>query len=119
MRAREFINEAEDKVEADIARALPLTYTYPDLTNQDPYKQYRFGLAIAAANSETEYTPQSKWGEKMIVSAYSTGEEEIIEKASKLAGEKKVQVSSKKSEEAVDVDKLSPVASNKKNKYGV
>ena len=52
MRAYEFITESFDPNDKDnglqlAMRPLPYTYVIPELTNQDFYEIYRFGLAIA------------------------------------------------------------------------
>ena len=49
MRAREFITEQHGTLAQDVSRALPGTYTISDLPNNDFYKQYRFGVAMADA----------------------------------------------------------------------
>ena len=80
MRAREFITENAD-LPAAVAAALPATYAIPALQNQDPYKQYRFGVALAAtkgrqgdeqAGEDVRHamSPRSAWGENKIVVSY-------------------------------------------------
>jgi hypothetical protein len=130
MRAKEFIVEARiGSLQDDVARALPATYVIPALKNQDPYKQLRFGVAIAAAKSskhrqdeQTSFEPQSAWGENEIVISYDPSAEEFIDDALKMVGlspsDKKL-ISTLKSEEATDVVTKSPVPTKKKNKYGV
>lgn len=124
MRAREFITEQNTGALADdVAMALPATSVLPGLLNQDPYKQYRFGLKLAAAGpDQPEYTKPSletDWGENMVVVAYSNADEKILDLAVSQAKEKKRMISSKKSEETKTVNSTSPVARKKKNKYGV
>lgn len=130
MRAKEFIIEARSgSLQDDVAKALPATYVIPKLPNQDPYKQLRFGIAIAAAKSakhrqdeQTSFAPQSAWGENEVIISYDPSIPEIIDDALELVGmsskDKKL-ISTAKSEEAKDVSKLSPVPTKKKNKYGV
>jgi hypothetical protein len=54
MRARESICEDIDgrtgSIVYDVGRALPGVFKIPKLQNQDPYLQYRFGVAIAGAS---------------------------------------------------------------------
>lgn len=122
MRAKEFITEHRSALSVDIARALPGTYTIPGLPNSDFYKQYRFGVALAGARGQLErqqdsippynFEKETPWGENMIVSSYMDGEiEKDIDYAMKETGVEggKVLISTKKSEEAPDVDKSSPV----------
>jgi hypothetical protein len=121
MRAKEFITEQRVALSVDVARALPGTYTIPGLPNNDFYKQYRFGVAIAGARGQMERTQDSippynfeketPWGENMIVSSYmdaNIGAD--IDYAMKEVGVSgKNLISTMKSEEAVDVVKSSPV----------
>lgn len=122
MRAKEFITEQRAALSVDIARALPGTYTIPGLPNSDFYKQYRFGVALAGARGQIEraqdsippynFEKETPWGENMIVSSYmETAIEKDIDLAMKETGVpgSKVLISTKKSEEAPDVDKTSPV----------
>ena len=122
MRAKEFITEQRAALSVDIARAMPGTYTIPGLPNSDFYKQYRFGVALAGARGQIErkqdsippynFEKETPWGENMIVSSYMETEiEQDIEYAMKETGVPgtKVLISTKKSEEASDVVKNSPV----------
>lgn len=126
MRAKEFINEGRTgSIQDEVADALPATYAIPALQNQDPYLQYRFGVALAAAkgssNTDTEpFEPRSAWGENAIVLAYDEESEKMIDQALKAthSGAKRM-ISTRKSEESPDVNKISSVASPKRNKYGI
>jgi hypothetical protein len=122
MRAKEFVTESRAALSVDIARAMPGTYTIPGLPNSDFYKQYRFGVALAGARGQLEreqdsipaynFEKETPWGENMIVSSYMDGEiEKDIDYAMRETGVPggKVSISTKKSEEATDVVKVSPV----------
>lgn len=121
MRAKEFITEQRVALSVDVARALPGTYTIPGLPNSDFYKQYRFGVAMAGARGQIDreqdsippynFEKETPWGENMIVSAYMDGYiEQDIDYAMKEVGVSgKRLISTKKSEEATDVIKTSPV----------
>ena len=121
MRAKEFITEQRVALSVDVARALPGTYTIPGLPNSDFYKQYRFGVAMAGARGQIDreqdsippynFEKETPWGENMIVSAYMDGYiEQDIDYAMKEVGVSgKRLISTKKSEEATDVVKTSPV----------
>lgn len=122
MRAKEFITEQRVALSVDVARALPGTYTIPGLPNSDFYKQYRFGVALAGARGQIDrkqdsippynFEKETPWGENLIVSAYMDGYiEDDIDYAMKEVGVEggKVLISTPKSEEAVDIDKSSPV----------
>lgn len=122
MRAKEFISEQNyiGKLEDGIRHTLPRTYVLPNLPNQDPYLQYRFGLSLAASGpGARKPTPETPWGENMAVLAYSSGEEAILKNALSGSHESSVQISTDRSEENPTTYKTSPVAAKKKNRYGV
>ena len=86
MRAYEFITEGRTgSLAPDVAEALPATFVIPELPNQDPYLQYRFGVAMASAKGAAArsadgippFQKDSAWGENQIVIGYmdpKTGE---------------------------------------------
>lgn len=51
MRAREFLNEQAD-LPPEQADPLRYTYVLPGLSAADPYRSYRFGVALARARSD-------------------------------------------------------------------
>lgn len=126
MRAKEFITESgEGSLQDTVAAALPSTFVIPSLPNQDPYLQYRFGVALAKAKGSAqhdvpEFAARSAWGENAIVVAYDKESEIMIDQALKdmTAGSKKM-ISTPRSEEIKSVNISSPVAKTKRNKYGV
>lgn len=121
MRAKEFITEQRVALSVDIARALPGTYTIPGLPNSDFYAQYRFGVALAGVRGQLErsqdsippydFEKETPWGENMIVSSYMdpniASDIDLAMKQVGVSGKKLI--STETSEEAVDVDKKSPV----------
>lgn len=117
MRAREFIQE---KLKGDENYTLPVTYVLPGLTNQDAYLQYRMGMKLAASGPQQKSDlEQSPWGENMVVTAYSSGEQEILDAALKSSHQSSKAITTAKSEEPKHINKASPIAPKKKNKYGV
>lgn len=105
----------------DIDGPLLNTYVIPELSNQDAYLQYRFGVALAAARGidqrreegSPEFDPESVWGENMIVTSLDPSVGEHIETAlamMKLSGGKQL-ISTKKSEEPEYVQSNSPLSS--------
>lgn len=121
MRAKEFLTEQEldhihDGLEI-VARSLPYTYIIPDLPNQDFYKQYRFGVAIAAVRGDQgkdhdipDFRAQSSWGEQQIVSSFDPNIGQVIDKALHKVGlTKKKQVSNSGSTEFDDTKVVSPL----------
>lgn len=131
MRIKDIITEGKiGSLQDDVAAAIPGAYAIPELQNQDPYKQYRFGMALAGARSAKQrneegadkFTPTSPWGENAIVISYTGTTSEIIDDALDTIGlspSDKKQITSQGSQEAKDVSKGSPVAKPKRNKYGV
>ena len=118
MRAHEFLAESIDKLLPDQADALPATYVIPELPNQDPYLQYRFGVAIAGAKGraqrEKDGVPHassaSAWGENEIVVSYGHDVGPYIDDALKTMGLRgKKMISSPTSIETTDVVKKSPM----------
>ena len=125
MRAKEFIIEdstmpdSDSRLSSSVARALPSTYSIPALPNNDFYKQYRFGVALAGARSEEQrklepgasMAPSSAWGENEIIIGYDL-DTDIIDYALNIVGLKssdKKLISTKDSEEATDIDINSPI----------
>ena len=118
MRAKEFIGEAKLKDQSNYT--LPATYVLPKLPNQDAYLQYRMGLVLASSGPDNKPAePDSPWGENMVVTAYSSGEEEILATALKAAGQPSEMITTLKSEEPTGINKVSPTPTKKKNRYGV
>ena len=119
MRAHEFITEGRTgSIQDDVAKALPATYAIPELKNQDPYLQYRFGVAIAGAKGSEQrskdnvpsYERESQWGENEIVVSYGHDAGEYIDDALKAMGMSgKKRLSTAASEETSDIDTKSPV----------
>ena len=122
MRAWEFITEDHvGTIQSDVARALPATYSIPALPNQDAYKQYRFGVAIAGAKGAAErakdgvpaFQNNSAWGENEIIVSFDPHVGDYIDDALRQMGmspsDKKL-ISTVKSEESADVVTRSPVA---------
>ena len=121
MRAKEFIREQK---ELPPEQAEPLRYTYviPGLSAADPYKNYRFGVAIARARSEygandgidvklPDWDPETTFGEHGVVVGMNAGIEPIIDAALKMTatpGGKKL-VGTPKSQEPAFVKDQSPV----------
>jgi hypothetical protein len=124
MRAREFIVEVATgrtgSLQQDIALALPGAWKIPALKNQDPYLQYRFGVAIAGAKGAKQraedgvpkFEPDNIFGENEFVVSYDPHTVDYIRDALQAMGlppSDAIQVANLKSEEMPDVDKTSPV----------
>jgi len=124
MRAREFITEVAmgrtGSLQRDIALALPGAWKIPALKNQDPYLQYRFGVAIAGAKGAKQrvqdgvppFEPDTVFGENEFVVSYDPHTGEYIRDALQamgMSGNDAVQVATMASEEMPDIVKRSPV----------
>lgn len=122
MRAREFVTE-DAVLQAAAAAALPATYAIPKLQNQDPYLQYRFGVALAAtkgrqgseqpgSDERHVMAPRSAWGENMIVVSYDPHIGDWIDAALAQVGlnssDKKL-LSTETSDELQDTQTTSPI----------
>lgn len=125
MRAKEFIvessapSENNGKLSSMTSRALPSAYTIPALQNNDFYKQYRFGVAIAGARSREQrktepkstMSPKTAWGENEIIIGYDL-DPDIIDDALNTVGLKssdKHLISTRTSDESLDVADKSPI----------
>ena len=122
MRAQEFITESRiGTITQDVGLALPGAFKIPALKNQDPYLQYRFGVAIAGAKGAEQRRKdgvppfdgkESVFGENEIVVSYDPHVVDYIHDALRAMGmppSDAVQIGTMASEEATDVDKVSPV----------
>jgi hypothetical protein len=96
-----------------VARAMPTTWELPALSNQDPYLQYRMGVAMASARSGEPMETESAFGENMSIVGYTEADDETVRLALKTMGKKYAKgarsIATRKSEEATDVYKTSPM----------
>ena len=128
MRAREFISEdnkgSTGSITQGVALALPGAFKIPKLKNNDPYEQYRFGVAIAGAKGRAQrkkdevpdYGNDTIFGENEIVVSYDPSVEEWIDDALQSMGMSSkdcVRIATKNSQEMPDIEKVSPVVAFK------
>jgi hypothetical protein len=120
MRAREFIIE-QAALAPEQAEPMKNTFVLPGLSASDPYKNYRFGVAMARARSDVtpdtinpfrpEWSAETPFGEHAVIVGFNNNVDPVIDAALKMTktpGGKKL-VSTAKSEEPAFVDKSSPV----------
>lgn len=120
MRAREFIKEQRELPD-EYADPMRQTYVIPGLSAADPYRNYRFGVAIARARSDyrpddvnpfrPEWTAETAFGEHGVVVGMNSGIKNVIDAALKMTktpGGKKI-VTTPDSTEPDFVDNQSPV----------
>jgi len=131
MRAREFIHENKNGSSGILPpeESGPMRYTYiiPGLSAADPYKNYRFGVALARARADQgnnanpqnkeidpykpEWSAESVFGEHGVVVGMNSAVEGVIDQAlamTKTPGGKKL-VSTAKSVEPAFVSNKSPI----------
>lgn len=114
MKIKEIINEGgTGSLTTGVARAMPTTWVLPELPNQDPYLQYRMGVELANARSGQNMDTTSAFGENMSIVGYTDADNETVQLALKNMGKKYAKgarsISTRKSEEAPDVNKQSPM----------
>ena len=119
---------SEAKVRSDVESSLPNAYVIDKLHNTDPYTQYRYGVALAAAKgkkqrdkegSANEYGKESAWNQSFAVIDTTGTQEDEINDALAMVGLKssdKRAITGKGSTETKDVVKASPVATRKELK---
>ena len=122
MRAREFLRE-EKNLPPEYADPMRYTYVIPGLSAADPYRNYRFGVALARARSDAgaddhstdpykpAWSPETAFGEHGVVVGMNSSIEQVIDQALAMTdtpGGKKL-VSTAPSTEPDFVDKVSPV----------
>ena len=114
MRAKEFIIERNFSKQK--SGPMSTTYQFPTMPSSDGYQAYRFGVAMADHTMTYAIGPTNR---NAVIVAYTPEEEEIIKSAAKQTGHKGVLVADKSSHELTSTGTHSPVASPKRNRYGV
>jgi hypothetical protein len=115
MRAKEFIvREARDfaggkEMSHDQLGALPGVHAWPELDNSSGYLAYRFGVAMAGLPDQ-KMDVAGPTGLKMVTIGYTPAEQEILNATQGLVGTPKVRITSDRSTENADVNKVSPVS---------
>ena len=122
MRAQEFITE-DKNLPPEQADPMRYTYIIPGLSAADPYRNYRFGVAMARARSDVggddhdidpfkpKWSAQTAFGEYGVVVGMNNSIEQVIDQALVMTdtpGGKKI-VSTPTSTEPSFVDVQSPV----------
>lgn len=111
------------KMPKDQIAAIKGAVSMPDISinksNGNPYKAYRFGLAMAGAPEFPTMAAGGVAGDPLL-STYTDAELEIMKYAAKQTGAGRIsKISSNRSEELPDVNTTSTTAKPKKNKYGI
>jgi hypothetical protein len=122
MKINEIITESGmHPISKDQKGAIKNATTFPDqnMSTGSAYKGWRFGIALAGA---PEYpTKADNWiGGDPLLAPYTKEEMDIINYASQQVGDGSKQTwSNSRSQEMDNVQKVSPTAKPKKNKYGI
>lgn len=122
MKIRELIREGSNQpLDTTAKKALKGAITTPDANNNagDSYKSYRFGLALAGAPDYPTKATNDIAGDPLLT-LYTDEEWKMVEYAAKQSNVGPIKkLTSKRSEEMADTNKVSPVAKIKRNKYGI
>jgi hypothetical protein len=121
MKIDEIITEGSaspGKMRANVRDSLPGANDWPGLNqNNDAYKQYRFGIACAAAPDDQVMTTSTH--QNLVTIGYTSADEEILDVAAKVLGVQPHRLNSRGSNEQPEINRQSVVSTPKKNKYGV
>ena len=121
MKINEIVTEAKEKgkIRKATQNSVSNLHSYPYLDNNvHPYVAYRFGLALAKSPRDVS-AKQGPIGSQFTTIGYSDADQEIIDHARKEFGLPVHKHSNNGSFELDSVNKYSPTATPKKNKYGV
>jgi hypothetical protein len=121
MKIDEIISESVERgqLRKGTRNALSNIQSYPYLDNNThPYIAYRFGVALARSPKDVDQK-EGPIGTEFTTIGYSEADQAIIDHARKEFGLKTRKHSTKGSYELDKVNKISPVAKSKRNKYGV
>ena len=122
MKLRELIQEGGNKpLDPAAKKALKNAITTPAANNNagDSYKSYRFGLALAGAPEYPTKATNDIGGDPLLT-LYTDEEWKMVQYAAKQSNVGPIKkLTSKRSEEMADTNKISPVAKIKRNKYGI
>jgi hypothetical protein len=122
MKIRDIILEGGmEKMKPEHEAAIRNAVTFPDqnMSTGSAYKNYRFGLALAGAPDYPTKADNYIAGDPLLA-PYTKEEMDMINAAAAQVGDGSKQVwSGKRSEEVPGVNRTSPTAKIKKNKYGV
>jgi hypothetical protein len=119
MRAREFIAESRAQLPPEVSGPLHDLYMVPGLRNNDSYRTYRFGVAIARARADLggvgkdlpAWNQESALGKYAIIAGFDETVDPVIDAALAMSDIEggKIAVSTRASEEPASVDTISPV----------
>jgi hypothetical protein len=110
-------------LDAELNDTLPGVWVQRQLRNTDPYMQYRYGLALAAARADAaghvNFEQESAWSENLVIVGFTPEDAEVVKMADKLMGVSGTRLADDASRESTDVSTQSVVAKSKPNRYGI
>ena len=116
---KEVTEAKREATRKSVKQSMPGMQSYDALDNNNrPYLAYRFGIALAGSPG-FDMDPEGPQGSDFTMVDYTAGEAEIRKGAEKQFGIKSSRNTGKGSKELDIVNKTSPVAKPKKNKYGI
>ena len=123
MRAKEFIPEGRDRKELrkGVAQSMSNLTIYDQLdNNNNPYLAYRFGIALAGSPDD-DMDKRGAIGSDFVMADYTDADTAIRKGAEKVMGVKSTKSTGKGSQELDGkiINKVSPTAKPKRNRYGV
>ena len=123
MRAKEFIPEGRERkaLRKGVAQSMSNLTVYDQLdNNNNPYLAYRFGIALAGSPDD-DMDKKGAIGSDFVMADYTDAETAIRKGAEKVMGVRSTKSTGKGSLELDDtiINKVSPTAAVKRNRYGV
>ncbi len=124
MRAKEFINEESGRkpLRKSVSQSMPNMTSSGFLDNNShPYLAYRFGVALASSPDTEHIYKKGPIGSDFVMADYTDAETEIrkgAERAMGVHGSRTTGKGSKELEGGI-INKVSPTAKPKRNRYGV
>jgi hypothetical protein len=114
MRAKDFIYEAQTKMQDDAVSGIPGAHRWDALDNSSPYHAYRFGVALAGM-PDYPMNLEGPVGQKTVTIGYTEADDEIIKATGKHLGFQGLVLTPRGSKELSSTDTKSPVADWQKN----
>ena len=123
MRAKEFIPEGKERkaLRKGVAQSMSNLTVYDQLdNNNNPYLAYRFGIALAGSPNE-DMDKRGAIGSDFVMADYTDADTVIRQGAERVMGVEPTKSTGKGSLELDDtiINKVSPTAAVKRNRYGV
>jgi hypothetical protein len=116
MKIRDILVETAREFGDAKSSTMPTTLAFSGLPSNNPYKAYRFAMAMANHELAHETGPADEYA---VFVAYSEGEEEIISAAQKRTGERSIKIADRGSREPKGTNTASPIARPRPNRWGV